>query len=417
MMLNSDAFPGNNRGNDSASGGAGILQHAHVEFLHCCVLAEHYRYAERLIQSSWPRPTSTVSSKQVLRYYYLRGMIHVGCDHFRLAHRCFWTCLNVPADVCSKVAIAAWKKLVLVQCILDNSSKATTSGVPGSDSGSGSSSGVLSDGGLDSMIISLSPTTTGGSSGRGRLGGNESSTTSLPKAMPNCIGRMLTSYRDASSTGQQPRSRTTRHTQQLAPGIDSQQQQQQLNPITCYMDVSQAYHAHNMTQLEELEQKYLQIFQEDGNIGLIRQCKTKLLHVKVAQLARIYSVVPLSKLANSLLPPPGAGEDEMQRNGRVSAILCQSQISCDIQDDGMVVFPSPEQFNDTEFGNNHGEDASSACSVANLSSWMALMQKVQALDAAVATNSKYLALARKDASSGGDKIAMMAAGPRGVEDV
>ena len=412
-MLNSDAFPGSNGGYEGGRGGTGVLQHAHVEFLHCCLLAEQYRYAERLMRSSWPRPTSMISSKQVLRYYYLRGMIHVGCGHFTVAHRCFWTCLNVPADVCSKVALAAWKKVVLVQCILHSSSATVSSGA--ASSGSGVSSGVaISDGGVDAMIASLTPTSGGGN--RGRLGGNESSTTSLPKTMPNCIGRLLMSYRDASSTAQQQRSRPTRHTQQSAPGNDGQQQQQQLNPITCYTDISKAFYARDSVQMEELEQKYLHTLSEDGNLGLVRLCKTKLLHAQVAQLARIYSVVPLSKLADTLLYPSSEGEDELQRHSRASAILCQSQIPCDIQEDGMVVFPSPEEVDDAELGNINGEDGSSTLSLADISNWMTLMEQVQALDAGVATNSKYLALARKDASSGSDKAAMMA-GPRGVEEL
>ena len=97
------------------------LQQAAVEFLQCALLAEQYRYAERLIRGTWPLPNSTVSVKQVLRYYYLRGMIHLGCDDPVLAHRSFWTCLTVPAEANSKIMIEAWKKVVFVQCLLEGS--------------------------------------------------------------------------------------------------------------------------------------------------------------------------------------------------------------------------------------------------------------------------------------------------------
>ena len=35
-----------------------------------------------------------------------------------LAVRCFRTCLCIPSEVVSAIAVAAWKKLVLIQCLL-----------------------------------------------------------------------------------------------------------------------------------------------------------------------------------------------------------------------------------------------------------------------------------------------------------
>jgi hypothetical protein len=95
------------------------LQQAGVEFLQCAVLAQHYRYAARVVQGTWPRPTNTVNIKTVLRYYYLRGLVHLGCGDYVMAHRCWWTCLALPAEGCSAIMVAAWKKMALVQPLLD----------------------------------------------------------------------------------------------------------------------------------------------------------------------------------------------------------------------------------------------------------------------------------------------------------
>jgi hypothetical protein len=42
----------------------------------------------------------------------------MGCEDWKWAVRCFWTCLSIPSDGISAVVIVAWKKLVLCQCLL-----------------------------------------------------------------------------------------------------------------------------------------------------------------------------------------------------------------------------------------------------------------------------------------------------------
>lgn len=105
----------------SSSSSYPAIQHAGVEFLQCAILSEQYRFAARLVDGTWPRPNKTVNVKTVLRYYYLRGMVHYGSGDYVMAHRCWWTCLAVPAEACSAVMVAAWKKLSLVQPLLDRS--------------------------------------------------------------------------------------------------------------------------------------------------------------------------------------------------------------------------------------------------------------------------------------------------------
>lgn len=357
-----------------------VLQQASVEFLQCCLLAEQYRYAARLIDGTWPRPTGwprpieVVSVKQVLRYYYLRGMIHLGCNDLDLAHRCFWTCLCIPAEVCSKIAIEAWKKLVLVQCLLHD--------------GSAGSSGIT-----------------------------------LPKSMPNCLARAFASFLEENPLARQQQQflqqQQQEQQQQFAsfprqqPPLPQQYQQQQqnqgrmtqsqstTNPIACYKHLAKAFFDRDKVSMERLERENMTTFTEDGNLGLVHQCQSHLVNCQVAHLARMYSVVPLSKIAQTL-----GVEDESQ----MIAILCRSKVPCQIADNGMV------QFDDTDgrmISTTTATTTSATKSLASISEWMQLMEKVQKLDVAIATNSKYHALMRKDTSA--EKTA--ATGPRGVEDV
>jgi hypothetical protein len=118
------------------------------EFLQICILFKQYIYADQQIIHTWPIPTinktdgigtnlllhsnynhnhnNNISSTlptvdTILRYYYLRGIVYMGCQRNDHAIRCFWTCLSLPSpDDCntiSAIAIEAWKKLILLQSL------------------------------------------------------------------------------------------------------------------------------------------------------------------------------------------------------------------------------------------------------------------------------------------------------------
>ena len=91
---------------------------ATVEFIQCALLAGQYRYIARIIGEDWPLPGKGISAELVLRYFYLRGIVHIGCDNLQVAIRCFWTVLSIPCDVASIIAVDAWKKMVLAKCIV-----------------------------------------------------------------------------------------------------------------------------------------------------------------------------------------------------------------------------------------------------------------------------------------------------------
>lgn len=98
------------------------LSATHVEFLQCALLAGQYRFARRSVGATWPRPGKSSSVELILRYFYLRGIVHIGCDEWKQAIRAFWSVLSVPAEVVSMIAVEAWKKMVLANCILHGTS-------------------------------------------------------------------------------------------------------------------------------------------------------------------------------------------------------------------------------------------------------------------------------------------------------
>lgn len=308
-------------------------------------------------------------------------MIHIGCNDFVMARRCFWTCLSVPADVCCKVAVEAWKKLVLVQCIMND----------GSDP--------------------------------------DANKTSLPLSMPTCMGRLLSSSKEASTTGSAAASSGTSGTkrpqpstgfgffQQQAPaaasattsrgGSSSNKKSQQTidsESTACYMDVADAFYKRDMFKLDSLIAKHSFTLESDGNTGLVQQCHTQLIHNQVRHLSRMYSVVSVTKAA-SVLGIIANGSETATTSQQVAALLLQSGVTCEIQDDGMIVF--------------HEDDAtSSSQSLVDLHEWMSLLEKIQRLDVGIMTSPRYLSLMRKEAASGDSKPAAPGAGgPRGVDEV
>lgn len=90
----------------------------HVELLQTCIYAQQYDYVNQLFCNLWPLPTSDACHVHtVFRYYYLRGIVHMYCNEIQQAMRCYETCVCIPSeDVVSAIALAAFKKLILLQC-------------------------------------------------------------------------------------------------------------------------------------------------------------------------------------------------------------------------------------------------------------------------------------------------------------
>ena len=150
-------------------GGGGRIYHAltaaHPEFLQCCVLSGHYRYAGRfananpvgsvVMMQSPPIPAAAkagggtgltsygssgkatiggstsggggrrvilpgATAESFLRYHHLLGLIQIGCEDFARALSAFDVCLTTPArGAISAIQVAARKKSLVCRCLLD----------------------------------------------------------------------------------------------------------------------------------------------------------------------------------------------------------------------------------------------------------------------------------------------------------
>lgn len=172
------------------------------------------------------------------------------------------------------------------------------------------------------------------------------------------------------------------------------------------MDITQAFYKRDKAKLELLMRKHSSTFQGDGNTGLLEQCHTRLIRNQVRHLSKMYSVVSVTKAAN-LLGITNASADDVSQ--QVAALLLQSGVVCDLQEDEMIVFHDEEEQEDM-----------SRTPLVDLSEWMSLLENIQRMDVNILTSARYQSLMRKPSSSGGDAktaAAAAASGPRGVDEV
>lgn len=415
----------------------------HVEFLQACVYAEQYRYAERVTTANnfWPRPMGSshshshghnVSVRQVLRYYYLRGTVHVGCQHYQLAVRCFWTCLSVPAETVSAVAVAAWKKMVLLQCLLQSDVPAvsltaaqllaTPTAAPSCVGRFLTLAAAVKSSSNNNNNNNPAAAVTGGGRGRGSgIAGNEndmynnnnnnhavgsSSTGRQQRQGQGQPEQVMNMVEGTSSEGSAMSSSTTGHEGQR------QGHGQQTLPLTnqangmgvhVYTELIHAFVKVDRPAFQKIMQQHGAQLVTDGNAGLVAQlCQSELVKRQVYEWSRVYAVISLEQLSGML---------EMAV-AEVQALLLQLSMEkkwkIQMDDDGMVVFP--------KLGAAEHSSAEDAKDVEEL---IQLTKVVQKLDVNVASSSKYHTFVRREntAAATATKSSEGKGGPRGVEDV
>ena len=343
-----------------------ILAQTHVEFLQACIYAGHYSYAERSIAGTWPRPHSTVSVRNVLRYFYLRGVVHLGCQHLDLAVRCFRTCLCVPADVVSSIVVAAWKKLVLVQCLQQSD-----------------------------------------------LSVDETKPMNLPNPTPSCVSRYINSavaesnaLRNNSTGGGTPASAAAAPEDassivHLVDNLETGESSREKNKypalgVGAYASIVQAFVDMDKAGLATKLEDHKTLLMQDGNWGLAHQVASELPCRQLYSWSRVYSSISLTELAQLLNVSAG----ELER------LLVQVSIAKQwpIQVDGrMVSFPRQKPL------------VNASGSTMQMEELVALAKLVQKMDVTLSSSSKFLSLARKEGMTEGK--GGVPSGPRGVEDI
>jgi len=452
------------------------LTNVQVEFVQCCLYAEQYRYAERRLSNTWPVPTSAVSVRHVLRYYYGRGCIHLGASNVEWAARCFWTCCSVPSDgACSAVAVAAWKKLALVRCI---TLPPETSAIRASNSDANAVVGSCGD-----FSVAVPPPSSSSSSSNPSLTGPMQ----LPKSAPPSLVRFLnTAFSSGSTPSQQPgapgestsvagggfqfgaggeggggdrdnpEEEDPRDVAMLvgagadeyetaaAPAQQLQQEQQQVGgerggppPVPQeggiggsrrgggrgykalgarpYGEFVRAFTRLDRAALDSALREHSELFTEDGNMGLVQQCVADFSKRLVYHYSRIYATIALTDLSNLLQLAVPEVETLLTR---VSMELAWSIRV----ENGLVSFPPlPVGVPPPPIGTTN--------QISHEAQLVELSNMVKKLDLAVAASPKYLSVlksaaggslggsAKKSAPGGGMIAAIAAAGPRGVDDI
>jgi hypothetical protein len=384
---------------------------AQVEFVQACIYAQQYRYGEDVVAAHWPRPThSTVPLKWVLRYYYLRGTLHLGAGNWAMARRCYWTCLSVPADdVVSSIAVAAWKKLVLVQCrtmLLEprnhrashplnlpkavplcfsrflNDALSRTGGASGGGAATSSSSSTSamaffpgsSTATSSSSQMALDAAYSAAQEGGGRGGGL------LGEEYPDLM-HMVEAGSDNEGGPADPARRA-----EAAAEFG----------VRAYGDLAGAYANLDQALFQTKMVEHESIFRRDGNLGLVRQCFEQLLRRQVVFWSRVYSAISSTDLASAVKVPVD----------KLSAILLglSNEVSWPIQvRDGIVHFPPVPKSATTTPLPSHEE-------------LIQLARLAQELDANVEASPKYLSLSKRLGPSLRTE-ARQASGPLGIEEM
>ena len=371
-----------------------------VEFLQACIYAEQYSYAERSVRGTWPRPNATTSVRQVLRYFYLRGVVHVGCDQRDMAARCFRTCLCVPAEVVSAIVVAAWKKLVLVQCLRHvdaTEPQPTTSPDPTPTCVSRYLQAAIPESVTKTSKSSSGAATTTTAAAattnhRGADGTPASAAAGAPP--PEDASATILHLVDNLETGE---STSSRQRSSKYPYLG----------VAVYAAIARAFVDMDSVALQQQLQSHSRLLSADGNTGLAHQVAQALPRRQLVSWSRIYSSISLQALAELLhVTVPVLSQLLIQ-------VTLAKEWPIQVSADGhMVTFPRLDDTPSATTTMNSSPSSDNA-----MEELVTLAKLVQKIDATLSASSKFVSLARKESSSGGGGSGPSSSGPRGVEDI
>ncbi|KAL7558532.1 hypothetical protein ACA910_008125 [Epithemia clementina (nom. ined.)] len=394
-----------------------VLTPLHADILHISLCAGQAQEAERIVADDWPRPSRGLGVIVVLRYFYLRGMVHLECQNWEWAIRCFWTCLVIPADAAatSAIVVAAWKKLVLVQALTQSDR------LPAEDTTT-----VLKFPKTTPVCVSRfisqamnHPTGPGGSTTTTTAPGGasphsarpqhvESAAASVVAPAPEDVAALSSSGSSSSSS-----SMSLLHLEELAladgtlvstntttgaPNARAAPRNVVADSgVRAYSDLVRAFvKVHREAFGQVLAEKQNQ-FVVDGNWKLVQRLESELVKRQIYQWSRVVSVIPLARLSEFLSIPT----QELPTLLEALAAEQPEQPRWNIQvKDEAAYFP--KHVPTVTGGNRYSAELAK------------LTDMMQRLDASISMSTRFLSLVRRDSAAAADS---KATGPRGVEDV
>lgn len=322
----------------------------YVEFLQTCVSAGHYSYACDFTDRHqvYRVPSRThLNAEQYLRYFYLLGLVRLGCQRYRDAIAAFQICITMPSQVISAISIAARKKELLAKClILDQHHDQQQNN-------------DIHDGQADPNNIT-SP--------------NQSNLLSVPQCASPAV---LKFFADVDTA-------PTKSSHDDATPFD----QDQFFGLQYYNQLVISFQLTDLSNFNIIKQNMKDLLKLDGNIGLVNQVNDQLLPRKLTKFAQVYESISLSKLTVKLGFATSQEVESLiikmssQRNQLLSAKIDQ--------EDSIVYFqPYNEDSND-----NCQEDLTK-----HIHQCMELADRIRSLDVSLATSKRYQALLMKDSAA------------------
>lgn len=380
-----------------------FLTPLHADILHIFLCAGKAQEAQRRLVSAeeWPRPSRGLGAIVLLRYFYLRGLVHIECHNWEWAMRCFWTVLCIPADATSAIVVGAWKKLVLLQglsqsdrlptdmtalkipkttpiCVSRFISQAinsaaaptTTTNTTGSPQASSSSQGENA-----SSVIAVAPedvTAPSGSFYHHLTHHHELMVADEAAAVASLVERPPHGSRNGAM-------------------VDS--------GVRAYSDLVRAFVKVNREAFRQILHDNWNQFVLDGNLPLVKLLEADFVKRQIYQWSRVVSVISLERLSELICIPVGDLPNTLRE------IAAKDQWNIEIQED-------PHHHSTTAYFPKHvptrvGTSSNHSAELAKLTELM------QTLDISLSTSSKFLSLVRRDNANAPEK----AMGPRGVEDI
>jgi hypothetical protein len=334
------------------------------EFLQACIYAKEYLYAYHQISDTWPLPTKdhirngghgTTPVEILLRYYYLRGIVYMGCkpEYYPLAIRCFWTCLSVPvasdANAVSAIAVAAWKKMILLQCLSPIGVLYTTTAATGKTSLENSSSktmamSVISSGNVPAVtaptfsnplstpkdmawdlvrfFAHAKPPPNARFPNQSTFAAKKTSihvqAAELPQIVDENEGSRHVIEMDTDSIGlvcasstivavpSGSEDRTTAEANYISQTKASSGAAPVHYPslgVYVYKQLVQAFVNIDRNKFDAILEECYELFHSDGNVGLVRGLGLAILHRHIYELSRVYATILLDDLAGEMNLP------------------------------------------------------------------------------------------------------------------